>query len=149
MRRISHTVAYVALTSLIALGGFVRLSPNYLDDATQSPYPRDPGDYAFDTGFEVVRTIEGAEEAVFLRLHDIVLATPRTEVFVDDLDELGMIYISRSRVWGFPDHTRMYILRGDPSHLVIRSVAQYGTYDFGVNRRRVQRWLEEADLSPI
>lgn len=146
MRRIYHVMAYVAVTSLIAVGGFVRLSPDYLDDTMQSPYPMPPGDYPFDTGFEVVRAIEEAEEAAVLRLHDIIVETPRTEVFADDLDKLGVIYITRSLFWGFPDYTQLYVLRGDPSHLIIRAVARFGTYDFGVNRRRVQKWLEEAEL---
>lgn len=58
----------------------------------------------------------------------------------------------RSRILGFPDTiTVAFEAAGHGgATLAIYSRARYGYYDFGVNRRRVQRWLAalEARLAP-
>ncbi len=52
-------------------------------------------------------------------------------------------FVERIAVFGFPDLTTVQVLEdsGQRSRLVIWSRSIYGYSDFGVNRRRVVRWL--------
>jgi uncharacterized protein (DUF1499 family) len=53
-------------------------------------------------------------------------------------------YVVRSRVMRFPDTVSVEIfgLGPDRSTLALYSRSQIGHYDFGVNRARIERWLE-------
>lgn len=59
-------------------------------------------------------------------------------------------YVQRSRVFRFPDRIVVALLdMGDGrSSLAIHSGSVYGAWDLGVNRARVERWLERlVDLA--
>jgi uncharacterized protein (DUF1499 family) len=55
----------------------------------------------------------------------------------------GFVYIQRSALFRFPDviTVELVTLAPDRSSLAIYSRSRYGRSDFGVNRRRVLRWL--------
>lgn len=81
------------------------------------------------------------------RLTDIALATfknqPRTELVGEDpaLDQL--VFVQRSKYLGFPDTIRVQGATVDAkASIIIYSRSNYGYWDFGVNRARVQSWLE-------
>ena len=50
-----------------------------------------------------------------------------------------LTYITRSAAIGFPDYTTA---RQDGDQLVIWARQRFGRSDFGVNRRRVDGWLD-------
>ena len=68
---------------------------------------------------------------------------PRTYLLkrYDDLKQVH--FVERIAVFGFPDLIAVQVLDDGPgrSRLVIWSRSVYGSWDFGVNRRRVQHWL--------
>lgn len=72
---------------------------------------------------------------------------PRTERVDDGSDPLRARYVVRSRVMRFPDTVSVEAVPlGDGrSTLAIYGRAQLGTGDFGVNRKRVERWLGEIE----
>lgn len=81
------------------------------------------------------------------KLTDIALAVfkdqPRTELVSRDgaLDQL--VFVQRSRVLGFPDTIHFQgVTVGAQVSVIIHSRSNYGYWDFGVNRARVQNWLE-------
>jgi uncharacterized protein (DUF1499 family) len=82
----------------------------------------------------VMRVVPGDLAA----LDGIIRAEPRTQVLAGSV-EAGMVtYVTRSRVFGFPDYTTV-AQRGDD--LAIHARLRYGQSDMGVNKARVERWL--------
>ncbi|HEY8564995.1 MAG TPA: DUF1499 domain-containing protein [Beijerinckiaceae bacterium] len=75
---------------------------------------------------------------------EVALAEPRTELVYSARWEEQDRYVARSRVLRFPDTIDvMVVSRGEErSTLALYSRAQLGLYDFGVNRRRLARWLD-------
>jgi len=74
-----------------------------------------------------------------------------TRVRRDD-DGLGGTWIQESAVFGFRDRINMRIYsRGEAlSTIAVHSRSEFGLYDFGVNRRRVEEWLAHlANLSNV
>ncbi len=81
------------------------------------------------------------------KLTDIALAVfkqqPRTELVGRDpaLDQL--VFVQRTKYLGFPDTIRIQgATIGAQVSIIIYSRSNYGYWDFGVNRARVQNWLE-------
>jgi len=72
-------------------------------------------------------------------------AWPRTEPLARSGDGLHLSYVARSRVRGFPDYVSVRVLDrdGGTSTLAIYSRARFGSSDLGVNRARVEAWLDD------
>lgn len=84
------------------------------------------------------------EGVAFSQLHTIIIATPRTRILAGDPAAQFMTYVTRSKVWGFPDYTTVE-QRG--SQLTIVGRSRFGRKDFGVNKDRIKGWIaamEEA-----
>ena len=141
-------IALVIACLLIAGFAYVRLAP--LDAATLhvdpegAPKPSNPG-HAFlrasgdiePSVYDLVRT-ELAQ-----KLEAIILGTPRTIKLAGDLDTSFATYVTRSKLWGFPDIASVKIIdagQGKSSALIF-SRQRYGYADLGVNLKRVQDWL--------
>jgi len=77
-------------------------------------------------------------------LRDVVAKEPRTRIIAEDRAQGRIEAVCRSRVFGFPDFVSMQILPAGEggSTLLVYSRARYGIRDFGVNRARVERWLD-------
>jgi hypothetical protein len=72
----------------------------------------------------------------------VAMAEPRTSRLAGSPEEGRITYVSRSRVWGFPDYTTVgTVPDGEGVWLVIYARARFGREDFGVNADRVGRWL--------
>ena len=72
------------------------------------------------------------------RLDVIILATPRTQVLAGSPDEGMVTYITRSAVFGFPDYTTVHQV-GDTLQIYAR--LRFGRADTGVNKARVEGWI--------
>lgn len=74
---------------------------------------------------------------------------PRLEYI--DHNHFQFQYIQRTRWLKFPDTIDVLFIEistnqsSIQSSIAIFSRSQYGYYDFGVNRRRVQRWLKDIN----
>ncbi|MBM3503328.1 MAG: DUF1499 domain-containing protein [Alphaproteobacteria bacterium] len=75
----------------------------------------------------------------------IVAGAPRTAIFAFDPELNQVDYVQRSRAAGFPDvvTVRFLELGATRSTLAIYSRSIYGRSDFGVNRRRIEEWLQK------
>ncbi len=71
-------------------------------------------------------------------LDAIIRAEPRTHVLAGSVGEGMVTYVTRSKMFGFPDYTTVQ-QRGDT--LAIHARLRYGKSDMGVNKARVERWL--------
>ena len=84
-------------------------------------------------------------------LRGVAEAEPRTTLFAEHpgLDQL--VFVQRSRFFGFEDRIEAQIVALPEGHSVILySRALTGGWDLGVNRKRLRRWLAalERALSP-
>lgn len=68
-------------------------------------------------------------------------AEPRTRLLAGSAREGRVTFVSRSRIWGFPDVTTAEIT---PQGLCIIARQVFGSNDHGVNAKRLNRWLEAA-----
>lgn len=120
-----------SIAALVGVLGWVRLAPD--DIARWHQLPETVEDANFAGG--VTRRVPGD----LAQLDRVIRAEPRTRVLAGSV-EAGMVtYVTRSRVFGFPDYTTV-AQRGDMLDLHAR--LRYGRSDMGVNRARVERWLE-------
>ncbi|MGC9371455.1 MAG: DUF1499 domain-containing protein [Paracoccaceae bacterium] len=129
------------LLALIAASGalYIRVAP--MDPAEfHRTFPgHGPGDWPMPGGFEAVREVGGDPQAVLSRLDAIIRATPRTKVLSGSVQEGHVSYVTRSVFWGFPDTTNVW-LEADMLH--IHGHLRFGGSDLGVNRRRIEGWLQ-------
>jgi hypothetical protein len=76
---------------------------------------------------------------------DFTARQPRLVLRAQDERTLRSLHVQRSRVLRFPDLVRAEIvaLGTERSGIVLDSRARFGCWDFGVNRRRVLRWVHD------
>jgi uncharacterized protein (DUF1499 family) len=109
-----------------------------------------PNDYLVapegTTAADPDRTLEPLDEppqSVMERLHAIATGEPRTEVVAGSPQEGHVTYVQRSLVFGFPDYISVRAMETEGgTALAVFSRARFGHSDLGVNRERVERWLE-------
>lgn len=141
----------LGLMGLIVAGAvYVRIAPSDPDRWHETFFPKPPDTYPAADGFRIVRQIDDPA-AVLSRLDAIIMATPRTERLAGSVDEGLITYITRSRLWGFPDYTTVYagpddmIEGGFGPLLKIDGRLRFGKADLGVNRARIEGWLAQLD----
>ena len=124
----------VVLVVLAAISAYVRLAP--ADTTRWHQMPDGITDRDVEGG--AMRVVE-AGEGGFERLHEIILASPRTKVFAGSTGDGMITYVSRSRVFGFPDYTTVRDMGG---RLEIYGRLRFGKSDLGVNAARIDGWLQ-------
>lgn len=141
----------LGLMGLIVAGAvYVRIAPSDPDRWHETFFPKPPDTYPAADGFRIVRQIDDPA-AVLSRLDAIIMATPRTERLAGSVDEGLITYITRSRLWGFPDYTTVYAGEDDTIEggfgplLKIDGRLRFGKADLGVNRARIEGWLAQLD----
>lgn len=86
-------------------------------------------------------------------LKEIIEAEPLTEHVAGDPDGFGDRYVQRTPLMRFPDTIIIRYLPVDVGRttLVIYSRSKLGWGDWGVNRERVRRWIQELErrLKPV
>lgn len=118
---------------LVAAGMvYIRLAPINPAAFSLGDSPKDVGDFDNVGGFTAVRQVEA--EDVLAKVTAAMLALPRTVL----VQENPMAFVTRSRVFGFPDVTVVSVQNG---HLIVRGHLVYGKSDLGVNKARILRIL--------
>lgn len=82
-------------------------------------------------------------EELSRRLDALALAQPRVKRLCGDVKSGRMIYEARSPFFRFPDYVYAHI-DAAPKHqsrISILSRSRFGVSDFGVNKKRVESWL--------
>lgn len=121
---------------VVVIGGlaWIRLAPS--DPAQWNVDPKVTADQDLASG--VRRRIPGGA-AEMARLHALILETPRTEVLAGSPEAGRVTYVTRSKWMGFPDYTTVQL---DADVIELWARLRFGQSDLGVNRARVQGWLE-------
>lgn len=123
---------------VVALMVYIRAAPS--DPAVWHRPVEGRVDRDFADG--ALRVVSG-DRAAFLRLHEAMLAQPRTSVLAGTPETGRVTYITRSRVMGFPDYTT---IEQDGATLLLYARLRFGKSDLGVNRARLERVIEAAQL---
>jgi uncharacterized protein (DUF1499 family) len=128
---------------LLAVLGFalwVRLAPS--EPARWHVSIGDGGNRDFANA--AIRTIAAAPGDMS-RLDRIIRATPRTTLLAGTPEEGMITYVTRSRLWGFPDYTTV---EARPGQIILHGRQRFGTSDWGVNRARIEAWLAALAATP-
>lgn len=126
-------VLWVALMVAVAALAYIRLAPSPPDIWHKVP------DFSENRNMKggVVRIVDTGNDGL-ARLDAIARSAPRTQVLAGSVDAGMVTYVTRTRVFGFPDYTTAH---QDGGRLVIWARLRFGGSDFGVNRHRVETWL--------
>jgi hypothetical protein len=130
-----------ALAVVVALAGFavwVRLAPS--DPAR---WHTDPATGAAGMGGHTARvTVPLPPAQALAALDAVAMAEPRTVRLAGSPAEGRITWVSRSRLWGFPDYTTAAAVPdGSGATLVVYGRLRFGSSDLGVNAARITRWL--------
>ncbi|MFN6924093.1 MAG: DUF1499 domain-containing protein [Tabrizicola sp.] len=135
------------LAGVVALALYVRLAPS--DPARWHVTPGAGGPWG-----EIVAGDNSASARLgpdvgppgdlLARLDAIALATPRTTRLAGSVESGRITWVTRSRIWGFPDYTTAEA-RADGLYLLARS--RFGQRDLGVNAARLTDWLARLQAS--
>ncbi|MCV6584088.1 MAG: DUF1499 domain-containing protein [Marinibacterium sp.] len=114
--------------------GYIRLAPS------------DPNDWHVPLSITQDQDLEGGVERVrsdvtrdmLVALDQVILATPRTQRLAGGAEGGHVTYVTRSKLFGFPDYTTFELRDGT---LMVFGRLRFGRSDLGVNRKRVDGWL--------
>jgi len=81
----------------------------------------------------------------------VVGAQPRTKLLEENAERLAYEYVQRSAIFRYPDFVSVKFLPlgENQSTLAIYSRSKYGYSDLGVNKKRIDSWLDllEAEIA--
>ncbi len=138
------------LLLMIVISGmiYIRMAPDDLINIHSIPANSAvPGKQEyFNAGIIISERVNAKPQALLQDLHKIIMATPRTTVLTGSVEEGMISYVTRSRIFGFPDYTTV---RTEPekdySRLTIYSRLRFGSYDFKVNSYRLYTWMRAIE----
>lgn len=135
-------MAWIVVLIVVGLLAYIRLAPHDVERWHRgSEHPgieplERPGGYVWR------EPVEGEGRDLLARLDAVIMDTPRTRRLTGSVAEGMITYVTRSRVFGFPDYATVGIHgMEDQRYLEINSRLRFGQSDMGVNRSRVRRWL--------
>lgn len=137
-------ILYLIILIIAGLAAYVRFAPTDVTRWHQLPDVTAPGDTEGPGSFLAVRRINAPAADVLGMVEQRALATPRTRLLTGSVAEGMITFQTRSLVFGFPDHTTVAV-QGDL--LVIYGRLRFGQSDTGVNKARIEGWLET--LAPL
>jgi uncharacterized protein (DUF1499 family) len=127
-------VLWVLFAVVVVGMGYIRLAPS--DPLRWNTLPDASADKDFASG--VIRRVATGPDGL-ARVDPIAQATPRTTVLAGSVTEGMITYVTRSKIMGFPDYTTA---RQDGDTLVLYGRSRFGSSDLGVNRARVEGWID-------
>jgi uncharacterized protein (DUF1499 family) len=135
---------------VLGFGAYVRLAPSDAAVWHVSPVADAPADCTVQTRMgsaQVACVIADTPAAVLARLDAVAMATPRTLHLAGSPDEGRITWITRSRLWGFPDYTTAEVrAEGAGTRLDIIGRLRFGSSDLGVNAARLTAWKSALGL---
>jgi uncharacterized protein (DUF1499 family) len=87
-------------------------------------------------------------EQLFETMKALAVTFPRTWLLADWPDLKQAQWVERSAMLGFPDIiVAQAVPRESGSGLLLYSRSRYGWSDFGVNRKRVEKWIAGLEMA--
>ncbi|WP_254796905.1 DUF1499 domain-containing protein [Sulfitobacter albidus] len=126
----------VVIFGIVAGLAYIRLAPS---DVSRWHRPIGAAEDVDGVGWSA-RVIPAGGETLS-KLHQAMLALPRTELLAGGVGEGRLTYVTRSRIMGFPDYTT---IERDGDVIKLYARLRFGRSDLGVNGARLQRVIEAA-----
>ncbi|MGJ8586003.1 MAG: DUF1499 domain-containing protein [Marinosulfonomonas sp.] len=132
-------IALLLLVLLLGAGiSYIRLTPVdptawHVDPVTAEIGP---------AGHKITLETHMDPTAALLEIEQIALSTPRTKILAGSAQEGRISFVTRSFIWGFPDIATVSAT-ANPSGTAVSffSRQKVGGYDYGVNKKRIDRWI--------
>ena len=125
---------WVIVVLVVGFGLYVRLAPS--DPGKWHQPVKGADDKTFKNG--ALRIVSGGVDT-FAALDSAIRATEHTTVLAGSLEEGHVTYVTRSALWGFPDYTTIELRK---TGIAILGRARFGRSDIGVNKARIEAWLQ-------
>ncbi|MEM6636044.1 MAG: DUF1499 domain-containing protein [Pseudomonadota bacterium] len=141
-------IAVVIILCLIAALGWIRLAPSdparWHVDPLEAPPPGVSGVLMRPAGGDFAGPVFAAPPEVTLAAFDQRISQlPRISRLAGSVEAGHVTYVVRSRLFGFPDYISVRAVPdGAGSTLAVFSRLRFGLSDMGVNRARLERWLD-------
>lgn len=125
---------------------YVRLAPS--DPARWNTMP---GDFTGQPGMQVLKggaiyesdVLAASPAKVLTTIQARAKATPRTRLLAGSVGDGQMTFVTRSRIFGFPDYTTVAArAENGGARLRIYGRLRFGRSDLGVNRARISDWVQ-------
>ena len=145
-------VLLVLLLLVVAGLAWVRLAPSDPERWHTDPAGAAPGPGRYVVGpppSDAASPVLPLPPAEALQAVDrIALSEPRTRRLAGSPEAGRITYVTRSRLFGFPDYTTVAARpAAGGAELLIHARLRFGYDDLGVNRARVSRWLAALGAS--
>lgn len=148
-------LALVALLGVVGLLAYIRLAPSdparWHEDPRLVARPSTPN-------FHLVRMVGGdamprvyqmSPEELAERVAEVARADGAT-LLAGSVRARHMTFLSRTPLMGYPDYTSVLIEpAGEGAMLLAFARARFGHSDMGVNRARLERWLDALERPAI
>jgi uncharacterized protein (DUF1499 family) len=138
-------IAGLLVLIVVGFGLYVRLAPSDPARWHVAPAPAATSDCSVEQGTGDARATCTRPESpaqVLAKLDEIAMATPRTIRLAGSPEENRITWITRSRLWGFPDYiTAEATPDGTGTRLTLHARLRFGSSDMGVNAARLRDWL--------
>lgn len=135
-------LAILLVFAIVAFALWVRMAPQEVARWHVPLEPLPEGERSTAGSYAVM--LDPADPAAALAALDrVALETERTERLAGSVEAGHVTYISRSRLFGFPDYITAQVVDG---RLIVLSRLRFGQSDLGVNRARLRDWLSRAGL---
>ncbi|MEI2686904.1 MAG: DUF1499 domain-containing protein [Cypionkella sp.] len=140
------TGALLFILLLAGIASYIRLAPSNADEwnaALPATGPlTDCTRITAEAGGASVSC--AAPENALTRLDVIALATPRTRRLAGSAQDGRVTWITRSKLWGFPDYTTAQMTQtAIGPRLDIHARLRFGRSDTGVNAARLRAWISQ------
>lgn len=142
-----RTILFVLLVAVAGLLAYVRLAPS---DPARWHIDIAAADFVPPAGWAAFCPAPGTREFItgssLASLAAVADAWPRTTRLAGSVEEGRITWITRSRLFGFPDYaTAAMVDTSDGPQLCIVSRQRFGAQDGGVNAAKLQAWLMAAN----
>lgn len=128
-------ICWGVLIALLGFAAYVRLAPS--EAARWHVTRENAAEKSFAGG--AIRRVKGGRETLE-KLDEIAMREPRTERLAGAVNDGKITYITRSKLWGFPDYTTIWEEDGE---IVLFGRLRFGRSDMGVNGARLARWISQ------
>ncbi len=147
MRKLLIWFLVIATVTLLA---FIRLAPSDPARWHKQAKPFGIEEIRSDQSYVWRELVEGNGTEKLRALDAVAMKTPRTKRMAGSLEDGQITYITRSKVFGFPDYTTIGVYDGlienpDQYYLEINARLRFGSLDLGVNAKRVKGWLAAVE----
>ncbi len=90
-----------------------------------------------------LQVFDSQPKTVWANISTVISNTPRTKQIAGSQDAGMISYVTRSRIFGFPDYTTVLVTEiGGKTHMQMFGRLRFGRSDFGVNGARLRGWVQ-------